>query len=350
MKIKSLLIGSAAVMAVSTGTAKAADAIVMAEPEPMEYVRVCDVYGTGFFYIPGTETCMHINGYYRFETRFEIQGANTMEWFSRFQLNVDVRSETEWGTLRGYAEGRFDYGWGTFPVYGAAGAAVTTGMGYRTTTYLNQGFIEIITASGTLRMGKADSPYARFLGYGGEAVFDGTYGYANSNEISFTFTGSNGFSAIIALLQDGDLDYVPDIEGGINFSQGWGSVGLIAGYDESAGTWGAKGVLRWRAANGSFSAGLHVLYSSGAGRYAIVDPGGPGTVAPWSILAHVKGQFTATTAAFLQAQWFSNTGGFELVGGLDIRPITDFRIRPEVRYRTSNSTWAAVIRFDRNIP
>lgn len=30
------------------------------EPEPVEYVRVCDVYGTGFFYIPGTETCLRI--------------------------------------------------------------------------------------------------------------------------------------------------------------------------------------------------------------------------------------------------------------------------------------------------
>ena len=24
----------------------------------MEYVRVCDTYGTGFYYIPGTETCL----------------------------------------------------------------------------------------------------------------------------------------------------------------------------------------------------------------------------------------------------------------------------------------------------
>jgi len=67
MNIKSLLIGSAAAMAVSTGAASAADAIVYAEPEPVEYVRVCDVYGAGFFYIPGTETCLKFSGYYRFE-------------------------------------------------------------------------------------------------------------------------------------------------------------------------------------------------------------------------------------------------------------------------------------------
>ncbi|MDG3580708.1 porin, partial [Rhizobium sp. YJ-22] len=53
MNIKSLLLGSAAALAAVSG-AQAADAIVAAEPEPMEYVRVCDAYGTGYFYIPGT--------------------------------------------------------------------------------------------------------------------------------------------------------------------------------------------------------------------------------------------------------------------------------------------------------
>lgn len=30
--------------------------------QPTEYVRVCDSYGSGFFYIPGTETCLRLNG------------------------------------------------------------------------------------------------------------------------------------------------------------------------------------------------------------------------------------------------------------------------------------------------
>jgi hypothetical protein len=32
-----------------------------AQAGPVEYVRVCDAYGTGYFYIPGTETCVHAN-------------------------------------------------------------------------------------------------------------------------------------------------------------------------------------------------------------------------------------------------------------------------------------------------
>ena len=55
MNIKSLLIGSAAALAAVSG-AQAADAIVAAEPEPLEYVRVCDAFGTGFFYIPVSYT------------------------------------------------------------------------------------------------------------------------------------------------------------------------------------------------------------------------------------------------------------------------------------------------------
>ncbi len=62
MNIKSLLIGSVAALAAVSG-ARAADAVVAADPEPVEYVRVCDAYGSGFFYIPGTETCLKISGY-----------------------------------------------------------------------------------------------------------------------------------------------------------------------------------------------------------------------------------------------------------------------------------------------
>ena len=66
MNIKSLLLGSAAALVAATG-ARAADAVVVAEPEPVEYVRVCDVYGAGFYYIPGTETCLKISGYLRYD-------------------------------------------------------------------------------------------------------------------------------------------------------------------------------------------------------------------------------------------------------------------------------------------
>jgi Porin subfamily len=31
--------------------------------EPVEYVKVCSLYGTGFYYIPGTDTCLRVGGF-----------------------------------------------------------------------------------------------------------------------------------------------------------------------------------------------------------------------------------------------------------------------------------------------
>lgn len=40
-----------------------------ASAQPVEYVRICDAYGAGWFYIPGTEQCLKAaTGEIRFET------------------------------------------------------------------------------------------------------------------------------------------------------------------------------------------------------------------------------------------------------------------------------------------
>jgi hypothetical protein len=104
MNIKSLLLGSAAALAVVSG-AQAADAVVAAEPEPVEYVRVCDAYGTGYFYIPGTETCLKIAGYVRFDVGFgfgdayDNNGGEDWQTHTRAHVSFDAKSDTEYGTL-----------------------------------------------------------------------------------------------------------------------------------------------------------------------------------------------------------------------------------------------------------
>ncbi|MDP9838121.1 hypothetical protein J2T09_002888 [Neorhizobium huautlense] len=112
MNIKSLLLGSAAALAAVSG-AQAADAIVAAEPEPMEYVRVCDAFGTGYFYIPGTETCLKIGGYVRAQvdgrSDFDIDGLpfaagsadqnGGYRTNTRGKLQFSAKSDTELGTL-----------------------------------------------------------------------------------------------------------------------------------------------------------------------------------------------------------------------------------------------------------
>ena len=68
--IKSLVLGSAAGL-LAMGGAQAADLPVKAKA--VEYVRICSLYGAGFFYIPGTDTCIKLGGYLRVETRARDQ-------------------------------------------------------------------------------------------------------------------------------------------------------------------------------------------------------------------------------------------------------------------------------------
>ena len=121
MKIKSLLLGSAAALAVVSG-AQAADAIMAAQPEPVDYVKVCDAFGTGYFYIPGTETCLRIHGYIREDIGFgDLNGLDTnpfdgngtggdaTHFRTRFSFQTDTNSNTELGVLHTFTEVRFQY-------------------------------------------------------------------------------------------------------------------------------------------------------------------------------------------------------------------------------------------------
>src|ERR1700751_2587708 len=65
--VKSLVLGSAAGLVAMSG-AQAADLPVKAKA--VEYVRICSLYGAGFFYIPGTDTCIKLGGYLRVDTTF----------------------------------------------------------------------------------------------------------------------------------------------------------------------------------------------------------------------------------------------------------------------------------------
>ena len=60
--VKSLILGSAAGLLAMSG-AQAADLPVKAKA--VEYVKICSLYGAGFYYIPGTDTCIKLGGYLR---------------------------------------------------------------------------------------------------------------------------------------------------------------------------------------------------------------------------------------------------------------------------------------------
>jgi hypothetical protein len=113
-RVKSLLLGSAAgLVAVSAG--QAADLPVKAKP--VQYVKVCSLYGAGFYYMPGSDICLKIGGYMRAETVYhsngnfaggptagDVNNRTTNEFLMRARayITADAREQTAWGTARAY--------------------------------------------------------------------------------------------------------------------------------------------------------------------------------------------------------------------------------------------------------
>ncbi|MGC2079159.1 MAG: porin [Xanthobacteraceae bacterium] len=112
--VKSLLLGSAAALAAVTA-GQAADLPVKAKP--VEYVKVCSLYGAGFYYMPGTDICLKIGGYVRAETTYhsngnfaggptagDVNNRNTSEFVMRARayITADSREQSSFGTIRTY--------------------------------------------------------------------------------------------------------------------------------------------------------------------------------------------------------------------------------------------------------
>jgi hypothetical protein len=115
-----LFLGSAAGI-FSVAAAQAADAPAKA----VEYVRVCSLYGAGFWYVPGTDSCIKVGGHVRAQVgwnadgsdvtlgapnrltgstggRFDRVDTNYFSFRSRGVVTTDTRTQTEYGTLRAY--------------------------------------------------------------------------------------------------------------------------------------------------------------------------------------------------------------------------------------------------------
>ncbi|MBR2691369.1 MAG: porin [Aquamicrobium sp.] len=263
MNIRTLLLGSTAALIAVSG-ARAADAVVVAEPEPAEYVKICDVYGAGYFYIPGTETCLRVGGYIRYDAslgdRGTFDGARTTDRLNgkeqdtwgkntRFALKTWTGQETELGTLKTYTETRFQFG-----------NSNDNADARNKNVSLNFAWIQL----GGLRVGKDESAYDTFIGYAGNVIQDTIvpYGEFDTNLISYTFDAGNGFSAIVSLEQgSGSYDtfvkdgagnwvpgivnntidsYAPNVVVGAKYTQGWGGITGVIAYNPSWEEWAGK--------------------------------------------------------------------------------------------------------------
>src|SRR5450756_2082863 len=120
--ITRLVLGSAAGL-LAIGGVQAADLPMKAKA--VEYVRVCSLYGAGFFYIPGTDTCIKLGGYLRVDMGVNTDGiftsnytapgglgnrfTNALTWRSRADLTIATRTATEYGVVRTFFDAVFTW-------------------------------------------------------------------------------------------------------------------------------------------------------------------------------------------------------------------------------------------------
>ncbi len=245
--VKSLLLGSAAGLCAVAG-AQAADLPVRKAAPAVEYVRVCSAYGAGFFFIPGTETCLRIAGRVRAELRVDetfAREASSTGFRVRTQTQFDARTQTAFGPLRTFVRLRHEVNSGAY-----LGAAGFSAAGYANTAEVNQGFVQF----GGLTAGRIESFfsfYADTLNWVGATGSD-TFG---NNPVVFAYSATfgSGFSATISVedrtarTTEGAgfafapgvaaIDYagqrLPDIVGVLRVDQAWGSAQLAGAIHEN---------------------------------------------------------------------------------------------------------------------
>ncbi len=251
---KNTILGTGAAI-VSVASAYAAD-LPSRKAAPVEYVRICDAYGRGFFYIPGTDTCVRFGGLVRADYAFVAKkdvfsGLNAFNipvlsvpadaqhvvgWEARARITFDARTQTSWGVVQTAARLRLS----------------------RTTGVLGAG-PDVGTATSTSASPTLEAAFIRFAGFTFGASRDNfammpslTYGaghwgsFANgAKQIAYTHSFGGGFSATIALQdlsdtqtggfqRDGSApgtpryryDSLPNIVGRLDLQQGWGAVSV----------------------------------------------------------------------------------------------------------------------------
>ena len=206
--VKSLLLGTTAGLLAVAG-AQAADMPVKAKP--VEYVKICSLYGSGFYYIPGTDTCIKVGGYVRVQAqynggssgqviggggleagqaRFDRQSTNDINNLVRGVVTLDARTQTDYGTLRSYIRA----GWeNRNPNVIGAGTNPTNG------NYWDRAFIQFAGFT----VGRAQSFFDLFT-YGGAYTYlnvrtAGDTGAAGADLFAYTVQFGNGVSYTLSL-------------------------------------------------------------------------------------------------------------------------------------------------------
>ncbi len=285
--VKSLILGSAAGLLAMSG-AQAADLPVKAKA--VEYVRICSLYGAGFFYMPGTDTCIKFGGYLRADTMVNTgndygfqtgapDGAqnrlrNNFTSRARMDFTVDTRTATEYGVVRTFADMVFTWTGGEY--VGNNGATTPGGSTlYNSTTGtiggaslgLYHAFIQFAGFTFGRTVSIFDAPWQSYPAGGPDTLPGGSNHVTGVNQVAYTAQFGQGMSASIALQDPTQYDQsnvfnlsgataagmitgvyglndlggtrAPDIIGQFRLDQAWGLVQLSAvGHNNHAGYFG----------------------------------------------------------------------------------------------------------------
>ena len=306
----------------------------------------CTTYGSGYLTLPGTSTCLRIGGYVRFDSGFaDLNGldtddppdgdADTWDQASRFALNTYTSSETRFGRLDTFTEVRFNYA-NTIDAT-ATGAVSDLERTSSSSTSLNFAWIEL----GGLRLGKGESLFSTFAGYGGAVINDteiGGYGPFDTQFAQYTHEG-DGFTAAVGIENGTGAeivdDYVPHVVLGLGAETAAGvalrgALALDTRDEDDLGGVSAKLRGDYGLSEGT-SVFLMALYGENAGGFTTWATGDASddTV---SLMGGHTATFGDRLATNSQLQWVQGNGGddaplnvvvnlaWEVVRGVSVTP------------------------------
>jgi len=235
---KSLLLGSAAAL-VAAASAQAAD-LPSKKAAPAQYVKICDAAGAGYFYIPGSDTCLKISGYVEVDVLTRTTKAtngsaaaarNNNTISTDVEIDLDTVTKTSYGDLGVHIGYEADKG--------ASGSVNPDASAYIDAAYL--------TFAG-LSAGRQETFMNNIGGlYSGYQTPD-----YKTNSLAYTISAGGGISATVALEDSTSSrggvsvgtafsstntsssayngERTPDVVGKLQLKQGWGEVDLNAGY------------------------------------------------------------------------------------------------------------------------
>jgi len=293
MKFKTLLLGTAAVLAVG-GTARAAD---LAVAESVEYVKVCDAYGAGYFYVPGSDVCLKIGGFVETSAIFATGVGTNADGDSFDAYSADWKMHTRTSVT---ATAKWMTDWGAATVFVDYRAVVDRNNEFAAgqLAYLDTGYLKI----GGLKAGWDASTFD----WGFNGLIDNLSAFdhdTHQNQFQWSTTlGGMGFFLAAEDPRDnvgGSAFYtgnMPDIAAALTGSTGpisWKWSAAVT--DTNYGTgWGTQLGVGWASGNNFLKIQAAVSNDAGAGYGANVAPNASGDTY-W----HVTGQGgIAWTSAF----------------------------------------------------